>query len=148
MPADDRLAALGNQLVQIHLALREQLDAVLDDLDDHRPGTQLRPLQSHCLAFCSALGEHHTREDGFLPQLAAGFPELAPAIEKLMQDHEFVADLLARVEALLGSLESADDVGPVRAELAGLSALLNNHFAYEERSLASVLNSARRTPEP
>jgi hypothetical protein len=53
-----RVAAFGYQLVGIHDQLRADLARLRAD---SRSG---RRLQTHCLAFCSALTRHHSGEDG------------------------------------------------------------------------------------
>ncbi|MFI5925124.1 hypothetical protein ACIA3K_03990 [Micromonospora sp. NPDC051543] len=46
----DRLAAVGNQMIEIHLWLRTELARLRADLD-----TPSRDLRAHCLTFCAAL---------------------------------------------------------------------------------------------
>ncbi|UAB99405.1 hemerythrin domain-containing protein [Dactylosporangium vinaceum] len=119
-----RLAALGNQLIEIHQHLR----ALLDDLTD-RPDFS-RELRAHCLAFCGALERHHTGEErGMFRVLAERHPQLRPVIAELRRDHEQIAALLRRVEA-----------NPTPAELAGLAAVMESHFTFEEKRLAAVLD--------
>jgi hypothetical protein len=114
-----RLAALGNQLIEIHIELREQLRSL--------PGS----LPAHCLAFCAAVHGHHTAEDtSVFPTLAREHPELAPVLAELERDHRQVAEILRRVAA-----------SPTADELAGLAALLESHFTYEERKLVAALNA-------
>jgi hypothetical protein len=164
----DRVRALGNQLVDVHLWLRDQLDQLRDDvdafLDDPGPDSASRPpppsqpsrdlpnvrnlrdLRAHCLTFCSALTRHHTGEDaGPFPVLAAQVPELRPVIDELMRDHRLVTDALRRVEEVLdglGRVPENDEARRrrVRSELDTLAALLETHFSYEERRLGSALN--------
>lgn len=158
----DRIQALGNQLVDVHLWLREQLDQLRDDVDAFLDGPgpdspsrpsrdlpnprNLRDLQAHCLTFCSALTRHHTGEDaGPFPLLAAQVPELRPVIDELVRDHRLVTDALRRVEEVLDSLGQAPEGDEarrrrVRGELDTLAALLETHFSYEERRLVSALN--------
>jgi hypothetical protein len=50
-----RLRAFGNQLVDYHQRLREQLEALRED-----PDAVGEDLTTHCLSFCSALTRHHT----------------------------------------------------------------------------------------
>ncbi|WP_189246305.1 hemerythrin domain-containing protein [Streptosporangium pseudovulgare] len=102
----DRLAAFGNQLVEVHLRLREDLDRIREDLDSYLDGGERpRMLWAHCMTFCSALTRHHTGEDGgAFPVLAERFPELRPVIEQLEHDHRMVTGILSRVEELLGGL--------------------------------------------
>ncbi|WP_238450008.1 hemerythrin domain-containing protein [Micromonospora sp. 4G55] len=134
----DRLTALGNQLIEIHLWLREELAALRAGLDSP---TGPRDLRAHCLTFCSALTRHHTGEDGgAFRVLAEQAPQLRPVLDELAADHEVVAAVLRRVEEL-----AADPAGVagVRAELDGLSALLESHFVYEEKKLVAALNAVR-----
>ncbi|MFI5912312.1 hemerythrin domain-containing protein [Dactylosporangium sp. NPDC051541] len=119
-----RLAALGNQLIEIHQHLRSLL-ADSADLPDFS-----RSLRAHCLAFCGALDRHHTGEErGAFRALAASHPSLRPVLDELRRDHEQLAALLRRVEA-----------NPTKAELAGLAAVMESHFTFEEKRLAAVLN--------
>ncbi|MEW2429044.1 hemerythrin domain-containing protein [Micromonospora sp. NPDC047644] len=131
-----RLAAVGNQMIEIHLWLSAELARLQASLD-----TPSRDLRAHCLTFCAALGRHHTGEDaGAFRLLAEEAPELRPVIDNLITDHEVVAGILERVEALLGG-DAAVPVAQVRAELAGLAALLESHFRYEEKRLVTALNA-------
>ncbi|MEK8109914.1 hemerythrin domain-containing protein [Micromonospora sp. M12] len=93
------------------------------------------------MTFCAALGRHHTGEDaGAFRLLAEEVPELRPVIQNLITDHEVVAGILERVEALLAG-DTAMPVAEVRAELDGLAALLESHFRYEEKRLVAALNA-------
>ncbi|NYF54390.1 hemerythrin domain-containing protein [Micromonospora purpureochromogenes] len=134
----DRLTALGNQLIEIHLWLREELAALRAGLDSP---TGARDLRAHCLTFCSALTRHHTGEDGgAFRVLAEQAPQLRPVLDELAADHEVVAAVLRRVEELAADPAGVDGV---RAELDGLSALLESHFVYEEKKLVAALNAVR-----
>lgn len=76
-PADpnDRIRALGHQLVHVHSRLRQDLarlraglaiddDTNTDDADGAGDARErLRDLRAHCLGFCSALTRHHEGED-------------------------------------------------------------------------------------
>jgi hypothetical protein len=66
MESPTRIAAFGNQLVQVHIWLREELARLREDVDSYLDGSGERPrdLRAHCLAFCSALTRHHSGEDG------------------------------------------------------------------------------------
>ncbi|MFE1346824.1 hemerythrin domain-containing protein [Streptomyces sp. NPDC058757] len=147
----DRLAAFGNQLVDVHLWLREELARLRSGLDALLSGTGERPreLRAHCLAFCSALTRHHTAEDrGVFPALAEAHPELRPVLDELAHDHVQVEETLVRLQALLDGLPaaSAAPLGPeearrVSGELDGLIALVESHFTYEEKKLVGALNA-------
>ena len=141
-----RLTAFGDQLIEIHLWVREELTALHEHVDSYLDGSGERPreLRAHCLAFCSSLSRHHTGEgDGAFPLLAEQFPQLRPVIEELERDHHLVAGILRRLEELFGGLGAQADPAEaqrVRAELRGLAALLESHFVYEEKKLVAALN--------
>ena len=142
-----RLTAFGNQLIEVHIWLREQLEDLRDDVDAYFAGEKLpeRDLRAHCLSFCSALTRHHKGEDRIaFPEIAAEFPELRQVIGELKTDHNRIDWVLGTLEKLLSGLPSVPDPATavrVTAELEGLSALMETHFTYEERKLISVLNS-------
>ncbi|WP_203886462.1 hemerythrin domain-containing protein [Planotetraspora kaengkrachanensis] len=142
---DDRVKAFGNQLVGVHLWLREELARLREDVDSRREGRTERPreLRAHCLTFCSALSRHHEGEDeGAFSLLAERFPDLRPVLDELRHDHQMVAGILRRLEELAGDADAGDPAGAerVRAELDGLSALLESHFVYEEKRIVEALN--------
>ncbi|MFD8010982.1 hemerythrin domain-containing protein [Streptomyces sp. NPDC059762] len=145
-----RLAAFGNQLVDVHLWLREELTRLRGGLDAYLSGAGERPreLRAHCLAFCSALTRHHTAEDGgVFPALAAAHPELRPVLDELAHDHVQVEEILVRLQTLLDELPAGpagepapDEARRVSGELDGLIALVESHFTYEEKKLVAALN--------
>lgn len=140
-----RLTAFGNQLIQVHLWLREQLELLRDELDSAPVAGRPRDLSLHCLALCAAVARHHGGEDAVaFPELAERYPELRPVLEELGADHRLVADVLRRLEALLGGGLDPERTRDTRTELDSLAALLETHFTYEERRLAAALNALRR----
>ena len=123
----------------MHAALRERLRLLRSQLLDGDPTTSGVDLGAHCLAFCAAVHTHHTGEDrDLLPALRRERPDLAPMIDKLVEDHWLVAGLLQRVEELVG--QGAADPAAVVGELDGLAAILDSHFAFEERKIAAALD--------
>lgn len=135
-----RLSALGAQLRDVHDGLRHDLDDLRRGLDsDDGTDRQQRRLTEHCVAFCSALGQHHRGEDqAAFPVLAQDFPALAPTIGKLAEDHHLIAVILRAVEDLTASAATGDDV---LAELDGLAAIMESHFRFEEKTLSAALDS-------
>ena len=87
-----RLTAFGNQLIEVHLWLREELSALRQDVDAYLSGgTRVRDLRTHCLTFCSALDRYHNGENDFaFIEIAEQFPELSPVLEELRRDHQLV----------------------------------------------------------
>jgi hypothetical protein len=85
---------------------------------------------------------HHTGEDdGAFPKLAGQFPELRPVLDELRRDHRLVENSLQRLQALLDGLDQERDPVEVRSELDSLAALMETHFVYEEKRIASALNA-------
>ncbi|GGQ12529.1 nitroreductase/quinone reductase family protein [Streptosporangium pseudovulgare] len=98
-------------------------------------------LREHCLTLCSALHEHHTREDGTgFPLLERRFPGLRPALERLRSEHVHLADLIRQVEELFSGSPTADPER-IGKELDRLTAEIEAHFAYEEEHLVGALNA-------
>jgi hemerythrin-like domain-containing protein len=123
--------ALGRQLIETHAALLDALDLLRDGA--------LAPneLATHCVAFCAAVTTHHTGEDATVfPALAARHPELREVLAGLQRDHEMIATILRKASALAADL----DAPGARGELDGLAAILESHFAWEERRLAAALD--------
>jgi len=136
--APDRVAALSEQLIQVHQALRERLASLRRGLAD---GAAVRDdLLAHCLGFCAAVRAHHTGEDErLLPRMAAAAPELAPVIDNLIEDHALVSGILRRIRELLAPGQGTAP-GTLARELDGLTAILESHFGYEERRLSRALD--------
>ncbi|MFA7761433.1 hemerythrin domain-containing protein [Streptomyces sp. NPDC048723] len=143
MTSHGRLEAFGNQLIEVHLWLREELAALRQGVDTYlADGTRLRELRTHCLTFCSALDRHHTGEDDFaFDRVAEQFPELRPVLEELRRDHRLVDDSLQRLETLVGELDRDSDPTEFRRELDSLAALIETHFVYEEKRIVAALNA-------
>ncbi|MFF3005318.1 hemerythrin domain-containing protein [Kitasatospora sp. NPDC057940] len=145
----DRLVALSLQLSRAHQELRRQIGRIRDGIGQRRPDGDT--LRTHCLAFCAALTAHHQGEDeGMFAQLVREHPQLAGTVAKLVEDHEMIAAILTRVRELAD--HAAESAGPpgegleaVGRELDGLTAIMESHFAYEERTISKALDG--ETPE-
>jgi Hemerythrin HHE cation binding domain len=147
LPTPDRAVALSEQLIQVHQSLRERIASVRQQVTAGvgRPpagAAIMEDLLSHCLGFCIAIETHHTGEDHrLLPALRAASPALAPVIDNLIEDHRLVADILKRIRELLTPDRNAAAPGALMRELDGLTAILESHFSYEERRIASALDA-------
>ena len=147
MTPPDRVAALSEQLTQVHQSLRERLASLRQEAAGNtgpRATAAALPgdLLSHCVGFCAAIRTHHSGEDGqLLPLLRAAAPELAPVIDKLTEDHELVAGILRRIQELLTPGQILSGPGALARELDGLTAILESHFSYEERRIARALDA-------
>ncbi|WP_253705473.1 hemerythrin domain-containing protein [Brachybacterium sp. P6-10-X1] len=105
-----------------------------------------RDLLLYCHGFCTALTDHHVGEDRLLfPAIAAAHPELRETLRSLVQDHSMISHLV-------GALQAATQRAASRAEidqhLEGIAAIMESHFAYEERQLLSVLDTLALTADP
>jgi hypothetical protein len=134
---------LGEQLIDVHQTLRERLAALRQEIADgaSRPGLP-GDLPGHCLSFCGAVHAHHTSEDGqAFPALRGAAPELAPVIDKLIEDHQLVAAILRQVRELLEPGRPPAGPAALLRELDGLTAILESHFSFEERRIARALDT-------
>lgn len=146
MPAD-RVRGLGQELLRVHDGLREDLARLRTAVAAGEPARRGRSLSAHCAAFCSALTRHHTAEDATaFPALAGRYPELAPLIEKLAEDHAMISGIVERVDDLSTALAAGKDTAGLLGELDGLTAILESHFGFEERRIARALDEIDLTP--
>jgi hypothetical protein len=128
LESPSRLAAFGNQLIEVHDWLRGELARL-------RTGIGTRDLRAHCLTFCSAVTRHHTGEDGgAFVTLGERFPALRPVLDELVRDHQ-------QVSTMLRDLASITDPDELRRHVDGVAALLESHFYYEEKKIVEALTS-------
>lgn len=73
--------------------------------------------------------------------MRAAAPDLAPVIDKLIEDHHLVAGILQRIRELLAPGRPPSGPGALVRELDGLTAILESHFSYEERRIARALDT-------
>jgi hemerythrin-like domain-containing protein len=133
----DRAVALSLQLARAHQDLRSRLGELRTN-----PGEN-RTLADHCLAFCAALTAHHRGEDsGMFTELLREHPDLAGTVKNLVDDHDMIASILARVAELADRAAAADsgERGAIELEFDGLAAIMENHFRYEERAVSAALD--------
>ena len=136
-----RLIAWDRELSAAHRRLRQAVSLARSAACESREAgdsvSARAELLLYCHGFCTAPGGHHTREDvGLFPELAARYPQLRPTLDRLRQDHEVIATLLAELERALASRASA---GVMARHLDGLTAIMESHFRYEERRLLGPL---------
>lgn len=139
-PAGDRAVALSTQLAQAHQELRRRVHEIRSGITRREVGHDA--LVTHCLAFCAALTSHHQGEDdGLFAAMLRDRPDLAPTVAKLVEDHGMITSILSRVAELaeaVGSREGTPEA--IGRELDGLTAIMESHFAYEERVLGEALD--------
>jgi hypothetical protein len=128
----DRAVAFSRQLRQAHQELRRQLTTL-------RSGRPAGDLAAHCLAFCAAVTAHHQGEDaGMFTDLLRERPDLEATVAKLVEDHGMIEWILSRVAELT---DRAAPPATVQSELDGLAAILDSHFAFEERTIDAALSA-------
>ncbi|MEV0929268.1 hemerythrin domain-containing protein [Streptomyces phaeochromogenes] len=141
--------AAGRQLLVGHRELRAQLAALRAALDEdggltaavggNGDGVSLvQQLRARCLEYCLGLHHHHTMEDGAFPVFEQRYPEIAPVIERLREEHRQVAAGLDRLTKLVES-DDGQDVNWLRGELERTVAGIEEHFVYEETYLLPAL---------
>ncbi|MCZ4512654.1 hemerythrin domain-containing protein [Streptomyces sp. ActVer] len=141
--------AAGRQLLVGHRELRAQLAALRAALDEegglaaavggNGDGVSLvQQLRVRCLEYCLGLHHHHTMEDGAFPVFEQRYPEIAPVIERLREEHRQVAAGLDRLTKLVES-DDGQDVNWLRGELERTVAGIEEHFVYEETYLLPAL---------
>ncbi|WP_433662280.1 hemerythrin domain-containing protein [Nocardia sp. CA-128927] len=62
----------------------------------------------------------------------------------MREDHQLVADILQRLRTLLADLDSGN-LDRIKGEIAGLTAILESHFQWEERRIAEALDELSPT---
>ncbi|MFE7593390.1 hemerythrin domain-containing protein [Kitasatospora sp. NPDC057512] len=145
-PSTGRTAALSLQLSRAHQDLRRRLADLRANLGRPRPHGDDR-LLTHCLAFCTALTNHHQGEDdGLFAQLLRERPDLAPTIANLVEDHGLITGILTRVRQLADQAAGRPDADleAIGRELDGLAAIMDSHFGYEERAIGAALDAGVR----
>ncbi|RIJ78162.1 hemerythrin domain-containing protein [Nakamurella silvestris] len=133
-----RLIAWSTELRRVHQRIRDALQITQESVKDGLSAEQAgRDLLLYCRGFCAALDGHHRGEDRTLfPAIERAHPDLAPVLRALEQDHSMIAHLLGELSAAVDRSASPVDLD---RHLEGVSAIMENHFRYEERQLLTVL---------
>jgi hypothetical protein len=142
-----RLVAWGRELRRVHDRLRDALAVTREAPAAGGPAAPAsRDLLLYCHGFCAALTAHHTGEDRDLfPAVAVRHPEVRETLDKLRQDHSMIAYLLAGLEA---AVAAAAPPAELERHLAGLEAIMESHFRYEERALSALLDTLELDADP
>ncbi|HEX3336207.1 MAG TPA: LLM class flavin-dependent oxidoreductase [Jatrophihabitans sp.] len=150
--------ASGQHLIDVHDALRAELDQLHDLMEQVAAGTldagrarshintmTMRQnkwtLGTYCESYCRIVTTHHTLEDrGVFPRLRTGDHRLGPVIDRLEQEHDVIHHLLEQVDqALVQFVAVPDGMPQLRAAVDLLSDALLSHLAYEERELVEPI---------
>ncbi|WP_197358527.1 nitroreductase family deazaflavin-dependent oxidoreductase, partial [Streptomyces clavuligerus] len=140
IPGPPRVAAasVGEMLRAVHDGFRHEIGLIRAEIAAGGPalGAQLR---INCLTLCQGLGQHHTGEDAMMfPALAGRDPGLAPVLDRLREEHERIADILAELQRVV-SADGADRERVAR-EVDRLADELEGHLRYEEEQLIPLLD--------
>ncbi|MEV8545007.1 nitroreductase/quinone reductase family protein [Streptomyces sp. NPDC051572] len=140
-PGNINATSFGEAIKVVHDAFRRELSLIRDELTSGTATTTLgAQLRVNCLTFCQGLHNHHTGEDTVLfPLVAERHPQSAPALARLREEHERIAEL---VEELRGTLATTREPAGVRAEVERLTAALEAHLTYEEEELIPLFDAA------
>ncbi|HTF09898.1 MAG TPA: hemerythrin domain-containing protein, partial [Asanoa sp.] len=150
--------ARGQQLIDIHDHLRQELAQVRDLVDQVEAGMigigearsainemTLRQnnwtLGTYCESYCRLVTTHHTIEDqSMLPNLRQADARLAPVTLRLEAEHKVIHEVIESVDRALVALVAGEgDLKGLRAEVDLLTDTLLSHLSYEERSLVEPL---------
>ncbi|MFE7318970.1 nitroreductase/quinone reductase family protein [Streptomyces sp. NPDC057555] len=132
-------ATPGATLTLVHDAFRRELATIRKELAATGSvlGAQLR---INCLTLCQGLSNHHTGEDRMMfPALRHRWPELAPVLDRLDEEHRRIAALMEELRRTLSEPSAAP--GGLRAEVDRLTHELEAHLTYEEEHLIPVLDA-------
>jgi alkanesulfonate monooxygenase SsuD/methylene tetrahydromethanopterin reductase-like flavin-dependent oxidoreductase (luciferase family) len=151
--------AAGRHLIDVHDALRAELDQLRDLIEQVAAGDRdpaavrsfinrmtIRQnrwtLGTFCETYCRTVTNHHVLEDrSVFPHLRRSDEGLGPVLDRLEEEHEQIADLLERVDQALVALVAAEEDGidGVGRAMDLLTDALLSHFSYEERELVEPL---------
>ena len=154
----DRGRQVSRHLVDVHDALRAELAKVRDIVDQVVEGARdigsarseinrmsLRQndwtLGGYCQAYCRIVIQHHTLEDeGIFPHLRRSDPSLAPVVDRLVEEHHVIHEVLEGVDrALVELVANPGDHQRLREAVDLMTDTLLSHFSYEERELLGPL---------
>jgi len=155
--------ALYDELLWVHGVIRRDLntvqrlaEAVLAGLDPIDLQHELKRLETtgplwqlkvNCLRYCRFVHGHHDFEDtAWLPSVRRADPSLAPAVERVDEEHRRIAVRLDEVAAAATTLTELDEGDTRAAVVEALNTLADDlleHLAYEELTLGPTLRRLR-----
>ncbi|MEV7379265.1 nitroreductase/quinone reductase family protein [Streptomyces lydicus] len=138
-PPQISAASPGAALKAVHDGFRRELALIRAEIATSGAGLGAQ-LRVNCLTLCQGLHNHHTGEDrGMFPMLGRHHPALAPALERMREEHERLAALLAELQQVLTS--EGTDPAALSAEVDRLTTAVEDHLTYEEEVLIPVLDA-------
>ncbi|MFC8245379.1 nitroreductase/quinone reductase family protein [Streptomyces chartreusis] len=156
-PGNINASSMGEALKVVHDAFRRELALIRAEMSEAGgkgstadsttgsttgipTGTLGAQLRVNCLTFCAGLHSHHTGEGlAMFPFLEDRYPELAPALARLRDEHDRIAELVEDLRRVVGD-ENADP-DTARREVERLTTELEAHLTYEEEQLIPLLDA-------
>ncbi|MFD5860809.1 nitroreductase/quinone reductase family protein [Streptomyces chartreusis] len=143
-PGNINASSMGEALKVVHDAFRRELELIRAEMaagaKGSTTGTLGAQLRVNCLTFCAGLHNHHTGEGlAMFPFLEDRYPELAPALARLRDEHDRIAELVEDLRRVVGD-ENADP-DTARREVERLTTELEAHLTYEEEQLIPLLDA-------
>jgi hypothetical protein len=150
--------AIGGHLIEVHDHLRAELARVRDLVRQVHEGAidaggarsainemTMRQndwtLGAYCASYCRFVTGHHTIEDeAVFPHLRAQDEGLGPVIDRLIDEHKIIHQVLDDVDrALVDHLRDPGDFAGITQAVDILTDTLLSHLAYEEAQLVEPL---------
>lgn len=154
----DQGRAVGQHLIDVHDALRAELDTLLDVVGQVVAGVRsvgsarseinkmtMRQnnwtLGAYCAAYCTTVTGHHSLEDASIfPHLASSDEALEPVIDRLTAEHHTIHGVLEGVDkALVALAADPSRIDDVQEAVHLLADTLLSHLSYEEAELVEPL---------
>jgi hemerythrin-like domain-containing protein len=133
---------LTSLLLAVHAAIAriEKHESKLED--------ELHEIRDGIEGFREALLVHFAREqEGLLPFVAKEVPAMTSQSERIMADHERLAEVLTRVVESLGTAESADALDSWSGHLSRFEELYSAHSRIELAFLQEIARSLADAPQ-
>lgn len=149
---------IGSHLIEVHQHLRAELTKVRDLMDQVRAGAieaqeardslnemTIRQndwtLGAYCAAYCRLVAVHHGIEDNSIfPYLRSCEDDLEPVIDRLIEEHNVIHNVLDRVDQELVELVATPgDFSQLQRATDLLTDVLLSHLAYEEEQLVEPI---------
>lgn len=146
---DDGTASMATMLMLSHHAFRRDIARFILAVEQIKAGDASRAEAVRAewdKSYRMALHGHHTMEDSAVfPDIRGKHPDLAAAIDLLMEQHHTIDPVLERGDAAF-----ADLAHPEKAEevVRDLKTLLDWHLGFEEMEITPSLREAKAFPAP
>jgi hypothetical protein len=146
---DDGAASMATMLLMSHHAFRRDIVRFIQAITQIKAGDSSRVdavRDEWEKSYRQALHGHHTMEDAnIFPDIKSKHPDLASAIDKLMEQHHKIDPVLEKGDAAFADLAHPENAEAVLHEL---KKLLDEHLAFEEIEITPFLRDAKDFPVP